>query len=371
MRCSLEKCQNCARFKFDKENSGRFIHLGIIFEQDPVSKETKLHQGHRISELEKVNLGRLKRKDEEKLTNRETKQFRRVVGSQLWLAQTTRPDILSAVARNSGQQEPTVGQAKAVNKVVRYLKETSEQGLWYRAMDNPDQVIWCYADSSFQSEVRGGSRGGHLIMIGERDAEGKLVKVSLLGWSSGRLRRVVVSTFAGELLQQTAAFDQARWTTLLLKELIGKELPLRMRTDCKSLVDNLHSLRQRVTEWRLMSEMWALREAIEAKEIESLDHVPTTRMIADGLTKPDPKLRNMICRAMEGYLDVADGESQARPRKRTAAESQEEEVALCRRERKREKKERKEERKRNSYRCERETGIMSWFDEIQDCFPEE
>jgi hypothetical protein len=136
------------------------------------------------------------------------------------------------------------------------------------------------------------------------------VQGSLLGWSTARIKRVVSSTFSGELLQQATAFDRARWTALLIKEMTGADVPLHMRTDCKSLIQNLDSLRLQAKEKRLTTEMWALREAFDLDEIATYEHVPTTYMIADGMTKEGTragrKVRDMVVDAMNGKITLPD-----------------------------------------------------------------
>ena len=94
----------------------------------------------------------------------------------------------------------------------------------------------------------------------------------------------------------------ACWTRNLAEEMMGTRSLLHMRTDCKSLVEATRSLRQQVRERRLTAELWALREALDMGEITSLEHTSTTKMIADGLTKSDPKLRTTLRQAMAGEL---------------------------------------------------------------------
>ena len=79
-----------------------------------------------------------------------------------------------------------------------------------------------------------------------------------------------------------------------------------MKTDCNSLIDSMKSLRVQATEKRLCGEIWALREAISSKEISSMDHVPTGLMIADGLTKIQPKLRIVLLQACAGHIPIVE-----------------------------------------------------------------
>ena len=129
-------------------------------------------------------------------------------------------------------------------------------------------------------------------------------EVALLGFSSGILRRVVPSSFTGELLQQYVSFDRARWTALLLEEATGRAVNVHMRTDCFGLISTMNSLRLKIQEQRFAVEVWALKEAFELHEISTFEHVPGLPhlMVADGMTKYTPRGRDTVARAMEGYV---------------------------------------------------------------------
>ena len=136
------------------------------------------------------------------------------------------------------------------------------------------------------------------------------VSAAVLSWKSSRHRRVVRSTFSAELLASTNLFDSASWFASLFAEVTtgvrtGHQFPIDLRTDCENLVASTKSLRIQATEKRLYGEIWALREALESSEIRTFQHVPTALMIADGLTKIQPKLRFKLLSAMSGKVSVS------------------------------------------------------------------
>ena len=74
------------------------------------------------------------------------------------------------------------------------------------------------------------------------------------------------------------------------------------------MVENITlSLRQQVREKRLTADLWALREAIANGDITSLCHVPTTHMIADGLTKTKDGEQKLIAAVLRGHIELYDG----------------------------------------------------------------
>ena len=103
---------------------------------------------------------------------------------------------------------------------------------------------------------------------------------------------------------QTRMFDHIMWVNLLIQEMIGQKLEVDLRTDCKSLVDNMNSLRVQVSEKRLTAEMWTLRNAKDQKEINSFLHIGTDSMLADGLTKSKPQLRVKLTDTMYGHKNI-------------------------------------------------------------------
>ena len=125
----------------------------------------------------------------------------------------------------------------------------------------------------------------------------------MIAYSSAGIKRVVNSTFSGELLQQCVAFDEARWLVLLRQEMTGRDTDLHMKSDHLGLIQSLNSLRQQVKEKRLMGNLWSLREAFENHEITTYEHIPTRHMLADGMTKANPELRQPIVQAMKGTME--------------------------------------------------------------------
>ena len=153
--------------------------------------------------------------------------------------------------------------------------------------------------------------------------------VDLLAWRNANLRRVVSSTLGRETVSVTAGFDLGSWLDAMLFEMITGYLPLRPRTildvlsanrsedpqqkflpidqltDCKSLVDHLISLSQasQLQERRLVGDLCVLREALETKQLRSILHCPTKKMLADALTKDmdAEQLRDVL---NHGFLEM-------------------------------------------------------------------
>ena len=222
------------------------------------------------------------------------------------------------------------------NKVV-HLAKTKSVTLHFRnlGLRIKSFVDWTllrflvFSDASFNVGDRKRSQGGHLIFISRDVPLTSRFIVNLLAWRSSNLRRVVYSTLGGETISATTGFDLGSWLDAMLVEMITGYLPLRPRTildvlsanrsedpqqkflpidqltDCKSLVDHLISLSQasQLQERRLVGDLCVLREALETKQLRSILHCPTKKMLADALTKDmdAEQLRDVL---NHGFLEM-------------------------------------------------------------------
>ena len=75
------------------------------------------------------------------------KAYRGMIGSLLYLT-ATRPDIMFSVGLCARfQSNPLISHLKAVKRILRYLKGTTNLGLWYPKFENFELIT--YADMDF------------------------------------------------------------------------------------------------------------------------------------------------------------------------------------------------------------------------------
>jgi Reverse transcriptase (RNA-dependent DNA polymerase) len=115
--------------------------------------------------------------------------YREAIGSLLYLAVQTRPDISVAVSVLSKHvQEPKPCHWEGVKRVFRYLKGTGSHGLCYAATEqNHALKIYCDADWATDPEDRH-SRSGVVCYLGN----------SLVAWTSRRQATPSVSSCEAE-----------------------------------------------------------------------------------------------------------------------------------------------------------------------------
>lgn len=202
--------------------------------------------------------------------------FQRKVGSLLYAAVTTRPDIAFATSRLARfNQNPGPQHHKAADRVLRYLFATRYFAL---QLGDGDHLIVA-SDASFADNTldRKSSQGYAVLLFG-----------GLIAWRASKQDTVTTSTTEAELL----ALAQAAKEGLFVRRLLN-ELTIRFDDDALQLqCDNTQTVRLVQSEIATLQTKlrhvdihnhW-LRQEAQAGRVH-VTHVPTQRMIADGLTK--------------------------------------------------------------------------------------
>ena len=131
-----------------------------------------------------------------------TEPYREAVGSMMWLANTTRPDIADAVrsvARHC--HDPGVSHWKAVRNILSYIAGTVDLGLVYKR--GSSNFLTVYADSSYAPKAtdRRSVSGGLVMFCG-----------AAIAWLSRTQRIVSLSSTEAEYI---AVSDVLRETIFL------------------------------------------------------------------------------------------------------------------------------------------------------------
>ena len=137
--------------------------------------------------------------------------YRGLVGKLLWVSGQSRPDVSFEVNQLSLALCALEGcNVLAANRVVQYPQKVLIP-LLFRPIVGLPQLI-AYSDASFATGALCSCTQGYLLFV-----RGKLGStVNLLAWGSKKIKRVVRSTFAGELLAVSAAIDKALLGRLVL-----------------------------------------------------------------------------------------------------------------------------------------------------------
>ena len=155
--------------------------------------------------------------------------YQSAIGSLIWPAVHTRPDISYAVgvlSRYCSNPGPT--HIELVKQIFRYISGTIEIGLTFRA-DSPDELIG-YCDSDWAGLVDGRkSTGGYVWMLSGCP----------ISHQSKRQSIVALSSCEAEYMAITEAGKEALWCARLLEALGHREpdVPIDLRADNKGAID--------------------------------------------------------------------------------------------------------------------------------------
>lgn len=202
--------------------------------------------------------------------------YREAVGSLLFLAMVSRPDIeyaVNVVSRYSSNYDNSHWQA--VKRIFRYLKETCSWGILYSG-GGSEAVLMGYLDSDFAGDVDT-----------RRSTTGYVFELSNgpVTWCSKRQESVSLSTTEAEYIAASTATQEAVWLRNLLHD-----LGHTCRSATKMHVDNTSAIKlTKNSEFHKRTKhidvrYHFIREQYSKSVIEVL-HVPTERQHADVFTK--------------------------------------------------------------------------------------
>ena len=206
--------------------------------------------------------------------------YREAVGSVMYLAIGTRPDIAHAVGVLSRfSNNPGMAHWTAVKHLLRYLKGTMDLKLTYAPTDSKDRFT-TYSDADYGGEELRRSTSAYVIKMG----------TGAVSWAS-RLQTIqTLSTTEAEYVSAVSAAQEALWMRNLFME-FGypiKTIPLHMDSQSGIAVakNPEHHGRMKHLDLRFY---W-LRHIVAEGTI-SLHYIPTADMPADCLTKAFPKAK--------------------------------------------------------------------------------
>lgn len=227
----------------------------------------------------------------------EIQRYQRKIGSLLYAAVSTRPDIAFATSRLSRfLTNPSEAHDKAANRVLDYLYATRFHALQFGGGD----TFVVSSDASFadNSLDRKSSQAYAMNLFG-----------GLIGWRANKQDTVTTSTTEAELLALSQAAKEGLYMSRLIQE-IGVDLQQpRLQIECdnqqtiKIVTAEIAQLKTKLRHVDIHNH-WLRQEA--ERETIQVQYTPSAKTTADGLTKALPVGKWQEFLALLGMVDMQD-----------------------------------------------------------------
>ena len=215
-------------------------------------------------------------------------KYQSMIGSLLYLAVGTRPDIAFAVGAVSKFNScPTESHLTAVKRIFRYLKGSSQMGIKYSGSN----VLVGYADASWGSDHDDRHSTSGVVFF---SANGPI------SWLSKRQSTVALSTAESEYVALFSSVKEAVWLKQLFEDLgESQSNPIYINCDNMSALAIANNSKSNKNVKHMEIKYHYVRETIESKVVAT-KYCPTEVMVADILTKPLARARFEALCAMLG-----------------------------------------------------------------------
>ena len=206
-----------------------------------------------------------------------TYPFKEAVGSLMYAANTTRPDIKYAVGQVAKfAQNPSPAHWSAVKLILSYLKGTIDYGIRFSGSSSSG-VLSAYSDADYAGclQTRRSTTGYVLLLSG-----------GPVAWTSRRQQGVATSTTESEY---TAAFEATKetvWVRNLLRHVgTAQSSPTELFCDNQSAIKMVHNPEFHSRTKHIDVHLHFIREKQDDKTI-GIQYISTHDQLADIFTKP-------------------------------------------------------------------------------------
>lgn len=204
--------------------------------------------------------------------------YRELIGSLMYLAVGTRADIAYSVGIASRFLEnPTIVHEKAAKRILKYIKNTINFGIFYLSTKTNELQAYSDADYAGCLETRRSTSGFAFIF-----ADG------IISWSSERQQSVSLSTTESEYIAAAQCVKELVWLRKMLIDILDIDsFKINLHMDNMSAIRLIKNPEFHKRTKHISVRHHFIREIFEENKFV-LKHVTTKEMLADIFTKALP-----------------------------------------------------------------------------------
>jgi hypothetical protein len=204
-------------------------------------------------------------------------RYSQIIGSLMYLASATRPDISFAVSKLSRfVSNPGDVHWQALERVLRYLSGTASYGVHYSGYP---RVLEGYSDSNWISDAdETKATSGYVFTLGG----------GAVSWKSCKQTILTRSTMEAELTALDTATVEAEWLRELLMDLpvVEKPIPaIPMNCDNQTVIIKVNSSKDNMKSSRHVKRRLKSVRKMRNSGVIALDYIQTSKNLADPFTK--------------------------------------------------------------------------------------
>lgn len=218
--------------------------------------------------------GHLKQKEEKEMLQN-NHQYASLIGSLLYVAVNTRPDIAVSVSiLCRSVSAPSQADWTEAKRILRYLKSTLDHKLTLKAEEHRLEV---YVDADWASDAASRkSNSGYVFLFGGGP----------IFWGSRKQTCIALSSTEAEFVALAECCQELTWIVRLLQDFsVDVPAPVLIHEDNQSCIKQLESTKINNRSKHVDTKYHFVRKLHEEGLID-VRYCPTDQMVADMLTKP-------------------------------------------------------------------------------------
>lgn len=216
-----------------------------------------------------------------------TKVLPKIIGSLIWFARMTRPDLSYLVSKAATvSSNPNIIHRNILLQAVGYLKKTIKNKLIYKKPADGNLDLTVYSDSNWIGKESTYDPYFKKILRNCASTSGIVIMVNgtAIHWNAAKQKCIAASAMHAEIIAADTAMKEATFTLSLLKEFGYNQTRILTFIDNQAAINSVTS-ESMTKQYRFMD----LRNAIIRRSIQDRvyhpTYVPTENNLADVLTK--------------------------------------------------------------------------------------